>query len=171
MVNDTVYIKHRASGKTTKYETFEEEQKAAETIQKKCIKCGEELPLTNFSTNTSSSCHFDKNHMLLRRGDCFECNKKQIKGQREAKKLAKKIGKQKPPEGQVCEICNKTTNIVFDHNHNTNIFRGWLCNTCNISLGSLGDSVKGLIKAINYLQKNEQLNIAMNEKKEIILLE
>lgn len=60
------------------------------------------------------------------------------------------------PEG--CEICGRKNHagkvLVNDHCHGTNKFRGWLCTSCNASLGHLGDTVLGLQRAMDYLQKN-----------------
>ena len=57
-----------------------------------------------------------------------------------------------------CPICNKTFivgitgRVVIDHDHETGNFRGYLCNTCNASLGGLGDNIKELKNAITYLK-------------------
>lgn len=55
------------------------------------------------------------------------------------------------PKGQTCEICGTSKNICYDHNHNTNLFRGWLCNEHNLMLGFAKDDIKVLEKAIAYL--------------------
>ena len=34
-----------------------------------------------------------------------------------------------------CEICGTFTKLVYDHNHSTGEFRGWLCMTCYTRLG------------------------------------
>ena len=48
---------------------------------------------------------------------------------------------------QSVKICGRTDiDIVFDHCHKRSVFRGWLCNTCNRSIGCLGDDTKGTIK-------------------------
>ena len=52
-----------------------------------------------------------------------------------------------------CEICNKTNNLVYDHNHSTMKFRGVLCRECNSALGHLGDTPEGVLKAYEYLQR------------------
>jgi len=44
----------------------------------------------------------------------------------------------------------------MDHNHVTEEFRGWICQTCNIGLGHFKDSVQGLEKAIDYLKRTEK---------------
>lgn len=55
-----------------------------------------------------------------------------------------------------CKICNIQGNIVgfslcVDHNHDTGKVRGLLCNTCNLGIGNLKDSVDNLKRAIEYL--------------------
>lgn len=53
-----------------------------------------------------------------------------------------------------CEICNKECNTVLDHCHVKNKFRGWLCMSCNTSLGNVKDKIEILHKMIEYLVKN-----------------
>ena len=50
-----------------------------------------------------------------------------------------------------CQICSKTTDLVYDHNHDTMKFRGVLCRACNRSIGQLGDTLESLQRAVNYL--------------------
>jgi len=45
----------------------------------------------------------------------------------------------------------KNSKIVFDHDHVTGKFRGWICDSCNRGLSNLGDDVAGVINALNYL--------------------
>ncbi len=50
-----------------------------------------------------------------------------------------------------CPICLKTKDLVWDHDHATGAQRGWLCRSCNMHLGALGDSVEALDRARAYL--------------------
>lgn len=55
----------------------------------------------------------------------------------------------------ICEICGKTlketkNKLVIDHDHNTNKFRGLLCNSCNRSLGWYENNKENINK---YLQE------------------
>lgn len=50
-----------------------------------------------------------------------------------------------------CEICGKECQTVFDHDHVTGRFRGWLCHHCNIALGMAEDDVTILWRMIKYL--------------------
>lgn len=52
----------------------------------------------------------------------------------------------------ICEICDTTHNLCYDHNHNTMKFRGVLCRKCNSALGKLGDNEQGLLKALRYIR-------------------
>lgn len=66
------------------------------------------------------------------------------------------------PTNSACEICEKHLPLVFDHDHETLLFRGWLCRHCNVAVGKLGDNIAGLKKAIKYLQKyHDRLECAM----------
>ncbi len=55
------------------------------------------------------------------------------------------------PRTKHCEICSKTGTVVFDHNHITGKFRGWLCIKCNSGIGLLGDSYFIVSNALRYL--------------------
>ena len=39
----------------------------------------------------------------------------------------------------------------MDHDHKTDLFRGWLCNQCNTAIGGLGDDLAGARRAVVYL--------------------
>lgn len=56
----------------------------------------------------------------------------------------------------VCDVCTKPgygqQGIVFDHDHNTGKFRGWLCNSCNVVLGYVHDDSEILLKLSAYLE-------------------
>lgn len=148
-----------------KFKSAEEERAWARKQTKKCNKCHVSLPLTYFGGNTSSADHFDKNGYRLRRGDCIKCYNEHTAGKREAVKIAKQMGlSYKAPPGTKCELCGSDENIVFDHDHETKVHRGWLCDPCNRSMGVLGDNVKGMLNVINYLNKNEKKKITFDSK-------
>lgn len=51
-----------------------------------------------------------------------------------------------------CDICGgEEEQIVWDHDHVTNQFRGWLCNRCNRVLGLMHDNPNHLIRMVEYL--------------------
>jgi len=152
-------------GAKAKFNSPEEEYKWAEGQKKECNKCKVELPLSDFGYNTSGKDPFDKNGYRLRRGDCKDCNKQANKGKNEAMKVAKESGiSYKAPEGTPCALCNKKkNNLVFDHNHETNRFRGYLCNECNRSIGMLGENMENMVKILNYINKDEKKKLFWNE--------
>jgi hypothetical protein len=41
----------------------------------------------------------------------------------------------------------------IDHCHATGTIRGVLCWNCNVGIGKLGDSIEGVKRALNYLEK------------------
>ena len=58
----------------------------------------------------------------------------------------------------VCEKCGTTEKLCYDHDHTTMEFRGVLCSSCNAGIGLLGDTIKGVREALEYLEgrvKNE----------------
>jgi hypothetical protein len=66
------------------------------------------------------------------------------------------------PDG--CEICGGTspngTQLHFDHCHETGIFRGWLCNRCNMTLGMVKHDPTILIKMVDYLTRVHKRSLA-----------
>lgn len=55
------------------------------------------------------------------------------------------------PRPEKCEICGKDGRIVFDHCHERQRFRGWLCNRCNRVLGMVRDDIALLFRLAAYL--------------------
>jgi hypothetical protein len=51
-----------------------------------------------------------------------------------------------------CEICKTERELFPDHCHDTKKHRGWLCVRCNTAIGQLGDTIPGIMRAINYLK-------------------
>jgi hypothetical protein len=150
-----------------------EEYKWAKTQKKICSKYSQEKNLCDFNGNTSGTDAFDKNGYRLRRPECKECTKNISKGKSEAKKKAKELGFSiVAPIGTSCAICNKLpsrgNDLVFDHCHVKNIFRGYCCNSCNRSIGVLGDNIDGLLRVINYLIKTDNCTIIQNEKGQLV---
>ena len=77
-----------------------------------------------------------------------------------ARKRRQRCGALAPRVKQIgeCHLCGRLAPLLFDHDHCTGAFRGWLCAACNSGLGMLGDDVEGLRRAIDYLQRPKQGN-------------
>jgi hypothetical protein len=64
-------------------------------------------------------------------------------------------------KGDGCEICGSTDRrLVYDHDHQTNAHRGWLCDHCNLALGKMGDDPARLERAAAYLRGEALTGIA-----------
>lgn len=70
------------------------------------------------------------------------------------RKLEAKAGRRKP---DLCEICNGNGRIHFDHCHQRDVFRGWICHACNVVLGYVRDDPNHLRKLIAYLERTKDL--------------
>tara|TARA_R100000781_G_C4057622_1_gene119906 strand:- start:307 stop:822 length:516 start_codon:yes stop_codon:yes gene_type:complete len=141
---------------------------ALETDTRKCRDCKETLPLTNFPIKNIMS-----NNLGILSKVCSKCsNKNTLESYVRRKKV------KLPDKDYCCPICLKNeqqlsnNKIVvdintyeitdhkhkrktpwrFDHDHKTGEFRGWLCNSCNISLGMLGDSLESAKRIVKYLE-------------------
>lgn len=144
-----------------RFKNKEEEDVYARTHTRKCSKCGAEKALTEFANNTSGSQPYDKHGYRLKRPECQDCTKSASKGLADARRVAKKLGiATKPSEDDICAICHKKGDdrhgLVFDHDHITNTFRGWLCDPCNRSMGGQGDKLETLVARFDYICRTDQ---------------
>lgn len=55
-------------------------------------------------------------------------------------------------QNNCCAICNRTVELVVDHDHQTKKVRGLLCIKCNTGLGKFNDDFEILLRAIKYLE-------------------
>ena len=58
----------------------------------------------------------------------------------------------RPADGR-CQCCARIDKLHLDHCHDSKIFRGWTCKSCNVGFGHLGDSEKGVELALQYLKR------------------
>jgi hypothetical protein len=58
------------------------------------------------------------------------------------------------PKPDHCEVCFTPGKVMFDHDHSSGKFRGWLCRDCNLVLGFTKDNPDVLRKLAKYLEDN-----------------
>jgi hypothetical protein len=71
------------------------------------------------------------------------------------KRYRKKLQKAARPMPAACEVCGSSPTdrtLDFDHCHARNEFRGWLCNSCNRTLGNVKDNPVRLRQLAQYLE-------------------
>jgi len=125
-------------------------------ITKKCRICFIEGPLTDFHKCSNEKTINGKLYPTVYRSECKSCRRVGGKAHSSAAKKIMDKNKIKRPElGTPCDNCGKDNQkLIFDHCHETNKFRGWLCYQCNTAIGNLGDNIDGLTKALNYLNRS-----------------
>ena len=131
--------------------------------RKECTKCGKEKRYVCYSKNDCGKGNIIRGDGLRnRRPDCRVCCEIAEEGKKMAKAWAKEKGIHKAPEGTHCRLCNclssKSNKIVFDHCHETNVFRGYCCNKCNKGMGLLGDSILSIANVLKYMNETEKLS-------------
>jgi hypothetical protein len=121
-------------------------------MTKTCKMCEQDLPLSSFGKDGGA------NYL---RYACKTCEKQQARLLREIKKTAPPI-----PHDHHCPICGRDAKTALgvntrrkspwcaDHDHKTNMFRGWICHKCNLGLGNFDDSMDRLEGAMRYLRKD-----------------
>jgi len=136
-----------------------QQSQSQEELGQTCIKCGRSEPEVEFGLRANT---YGKFYPYSR---CKECHAAIQKGRDNATrkkwgKVQNAIRDNKPPEGTPCYCCGKPMThkgkyaMHFDHDWDTETFRGWLCKQCNVGIGQLGDTVEGLMQAVRYLTKD-----------------
>jgi hypothetical protein len=80
-------------------------------------------------------------------------------------RLSRGIPEPTRPIPDRCENCGgvqKGKRLSIDHCHETGAFRGWLCDSCNLGLGKLGDTIEAVERALEYL-KRAQCQMKLSE--------
>lgn len=124
-----------------------------EPKSKVCTECHIEKPIEEFSKN-----QFGKNNRILRRPVCKLCYSKKVKiNAKEAKEYIKKHPKPVFGDKFICPICNRKfiiwhkAQVCLDHSHIDGSVRGWICGSCNTSIGKFHDDPNILKRAIKWI--------------------
>ena len=132
---------------------YGEEIADLEKVGKRCRICGEWKNLIEFGIN-----HYTKNNLPKGRGSCRSC----VKSKKQFRTLPKAVieiwKSSKPKMGEIfnCPCCkndrvvNHKRAVVLDHCHTTSKVLGWICGSCNVSMGVANDDPTYLIKWITW---------------------
>ena len=58
-------------------------------------------------------------------------------------------------QGGLCKVCCRNPALQVDHDHDTGVIRGILCDGCNGGLGLFNEDIQLLQRAIEYLEKKD----------------
>lgn len=111
-------------------------------IPKICINCDKEKDENSFEITSKSK------FKIHRKNVCKDCRYSQNKIHRKLLKIFQ------ASIYNNCQICGNRSTLSLDHDHVNGKFRGWLCRSCNLGLGCLGDNLDAVERAIDYLTKN-----------------
>jgi hypothetical protein len=120
---------------------------------KVCIHCGREKPLAEFRPNYRK---------IGRRNECERCFSI-IAVCRRYGITREQYEEMWTRQGGRCAICNRlgsevhargkaVLRLAVDHDHETGVVRGLLCNGCNLGLGGFDDDPEALERAAAYLR-------------------
>lgn len=119
-----------------------------ELLSKTCTRCRESKPLdtSHFPPHNKTKSGFDS--------WCREC-RRAYRNQNCRGKFRDVISNEALAElknaTSECVICGSEETLVVDHDHNTGLVRGMLCNRCNLGLGHFRDDPLLLEFAAQYL--------------------
>lgn len=105
----------------------------------KCRTCGKTKHLKDFIASAD---------VKWMPGNCRACEGERNRKRKGSQKL--EVVYEKPA---ACEVCGEGGQICYDHCHETDTFRGWLCQRCNTILGFAKDDVERLRKLADYLDE------------------
>lgn len=131
-----------------------------------CVYAGKFQPIENF--------HKQKHNKDGRDGTCRHCRSKYWKRKYKENPQRFKTANRKllckrfditeeeyqnllAQQNGVCAICQRLPvdrQLDLDHDHKTGRARGFLCRSCNVSLGHFADNIVWLNKAVKYLNKS-----------------
>jgi len=122
-----------------------------------CSKCGETKNVVDFRVNKITA-----SGQKRYRGECKACNSKyswEVKLEKVFNITPEYYYELLQLQNNCCAICDikmEETNkrLIVDHDHETGLVRGLLCDSCNLGIGKLKDSEELLMKAVNYIEKN-----------------
>lgn len=132
---------------------FPKQNKCKEGLKPECKVCHNEKQKLYYEKNK------DKVLDRTRKYNKTEFRKKYCRDRAKIKLKEKREKNASRPRSEKCEICLKLPTkkgIVWDHDHITNEFRGWICSKCNTLLGMCNDEIAVLKNAIKYLKKYEK---------------
>ena len=113
-----------------------------------CSHCNQTMSVENFNLNKSMKNNHDHR--------CKECLREYQIGLRQVRKTVQLRGVFSEKYCECCGVSENKRKIVLDHCKHTLKFRGWLCHTCNIAIGGLGDDIQSVRKALLYLYRSEE---------------
>jgi hypothetical protein len=145
-----------------------------EPVEKACSRCGEVKPIGEFTVNHS----YLLGGREARCRSCLNGQRREYRARPETKALVRNwetrsklkmrygishdeylrlLGEQ----GGRCAICGglpeggpKSSRLHVDHDHDTGRVRGLICLKCNSALAQFGDSLEGVMKAVEYLKRS-----------------
>jgi hypothetical protein len=129
----------------------------SENITMSCSICKIEQPIDNFNLDRSKPKGY--------RSECKSCKKEYRKSYYQNNKDKYKAYHYKNTYGisfdeyqtiisNGCEVCGSLDNLVVDHDHDTGLVRGCLCNGCNIAEGNLKGDIALMLNLIEYTKKH-----------------
>lgn len=134
---------------------------------KVCPSCNVELPIESFSLNEKGkngryhkckACKNIQQRIHYKETDVWSRSKDR---QRESNLKRKynlsleQFDNLKTSQNNCCAICLQEVELNVDHCHRTNKIRGLLCMECNTGIGKLGDTLEGVLRAVEYLKRND----------------
>ena len=126
------------------------------TPTKPCTKCGHDLPLDQYATDTAGR--------FGRRSQCRPCKAAMDRDYLMRARFGLTVetyDELLAAQGHRCALCRadkpggRWPRFHVDHCHTTGRVRGLLCRSCNMALGILGDSPEGLLAAYRYVTGEE----------------
>lgn len=148
------YDKHGAENRENRLETVQENARAYYHRAKDSDRA-REYAIANKDKKAAYHAEWQQEH----RQELNEYNRKRWR--KTSKRYAGVVGIPDGPPPLFCEICGSTKRICMDHCHEKKVFRGWLCNACNLTLNLPLKNLEHRERILAYLkrfQKRQMVN-------------
>jgi hypothetical protein len=140
-------------------ERFYKTQKGADKgAGRPCRSCSNSIKSGGMGNVKNRGCFTCSDPDIYANSLCRECHYERTRNYHRDVYRWKKYGLDGPVEMKECEICSSPDDLVIDHCHGTGQFRGVLCRTCNLGLGSLKEDIELIKKAYEYAKRTFNAN-------------
>jgi hypothetical protein len=112
--------------------------------------CGKRVPWRSdrgFGKYASRNCYYKNRPKVLSRSPIRRAARDRMR------KYGLTLEEALSVDSQTCEICGGNHLMSVDHDHETEMRRGWLCRSCNSGIALLGEDTQRLRAAIEYLER------------------
>ena len=150
------------TGELQNLSNFSKDKNKKDGYSSNCKDCDKQYYINNQEQRKEYSRDFYKNNrekVIKSRKRSKDKNKKTYRKRVLINKynLSEELAQKYLNEEMICEVCGSCEKVVVDHCHTTGIYRGSLCQRCNISLGNMKENSENIENLKIYAEKCQEI--------------